>query len=1169
MHDAFFCLIKRFLNLPATVLFSFILAISPGSLLAAENIDQQKGPLWWETLVFLGNAADQSTDPAPDLIPYDSIKKIFHQRIVQPTSQLAGNQSPTPPQTPYVYNQTTNQVQKTQRDANLSSIQKDRRANYPTDMLDLESQPPRTDAPIGGSDVAPTGNWIKPVQAPRQSFMQVASTIINEQLDPNDHTGKIKILDTLQVIQHMVDCQAAGASATECFKKYVHSFAVSKAVSEGLSVLGQYGGWYLAKNAALGEAVLGGAATVSYLAYADYLAVQQIMEVCQIKINQYGDELANQRQAESNLGSDRFNWSGSLPELKTRLDLFQQQFDEYMIQAGDELFVAWGEADKGFSNVKKYREDLNKFLDSFLSPEDLGTAMEEACDQDDPGELGIKLETINEGIDQKKTLISKSLERAGALAKKCSTEEEAESIRAMHELLNGVTLDLEKDLQEWSHLIGEIDKKKIEAGKQKQEELVEEAKQAVELQEAYEAFTDTHFIASIGAWRSEEAYTDYIKMKKIFLQRWKRLYFFLNSRAEEILINENLEKAQAMLAATDSYLKGFKPSRMPFDSADQYKQEVEDKITELKYMEDVGVKLHDAIKERVQALENVQNPCEIKKESVEKDKWLALLKEQVNKLPQLARECVEVEIPDVVGMQLSTAVNLLQNLHLEVKPKEQDDVCLEQKICNTVSYQIPEKGRKRRRGSRVVLGHWGAYDKDAQCEHLQRKIGMLRYDKNLSEANRLLKAMRSLGCKESDDAALGISRAEQLQRDEKKIFLPKVIGYPIDQAMEKLRDAGFKIDSMFDVMKVATGDYTKNQQIKSQNPPGDTYQTKGAAVILTCWQFDSNIAVRDHKCSVKGSRATWNFDLNKTECVCPDGTVKITSTKRGARCAPCDDVKLYFDREITRGNLDRAEKIRKLAQERCLWEGQAQYALNQALAEEQAAATCNQQKKGSTPVPVGDGKYRCDCPGGTVDTKTRKFGAKCVPCNEMASHFDKATAANDLQRANKILNISRHCPWSQKGSQILADMQQPIQPAVQKPPARPPVPTQQRPPQQNQPTRQGVLTGTWSFRTAGIKPIKFEGRNLDGSEYSHDITGGNFSGTLHLTQSGQSLRGQLSAHGQRFPLDGTVNGSAVTICLSTPEGRECMPGTINYQRLTLSGRFPGPGNETWSAVKQR
>ena len=86
-----------------------IYAILPFSAaLAEENSKQEeKQPLWWQTLEYFAQGADQSTSPAPDLIPYDTIKDLLNEHIVRPTQM--GFDGPKGSEFNMPYYQTRNQ----------------------------------------------------------------------------------------------------------------------------------------------------------------------------------------------------------------------------------------------------------------------------------------------------------------------------------------------------------------------------------------------------------------------------------------------------------------------------------------------------------------------------------------------------------------------------------------------------------------------------------------------------------------------------------------------------------------------------------------------------------------------------------------------------------------------------------------------------------------------------------------------------------------------------------------------------------------------------------------------------------------------------------------------------------------------------------------------------
>lgn|GEM_PF-3675165 len=577
--DRCFCRKQRLV----AILFFYFLFFAAGSVtvFCAQKSEQEDG-LWWETLRFTARGSDQATSPAPDLLPYKWVKERAGELLsgISKFSRLGAiDAAPSLGTSGWTYRQVDNSLINVWRDRNVQGVRDYVRRNYPRTPTELGALENRG-GPPGGRDVAVVQGQLKPIRAPRLTFAQVAEPVLKKQLDPNDHVGKLKLLNTLQALQHLINCQAQGQAVTQCAKDYGLSFAMSKAVMELLATMGQQLGWHFLKDAALGELIVGSTATIGYLAYADYVAIQEIHALLQELSKSHEDALSNQRMAEHNAVAGRENWDGSMRGLQIRLDLFRQQFDKQLLVAGEDLFQAWGDADESYLKARSSREALGKALDSFLAPAWVQQRLAEFCRN--AGEAGAR---------NGEAALRDELRQALMRASQCGSLREAGDLWSVYVQLD-TKLRLLPSYGPWLALL-------------------DDARQARELQTLYGSFDDTYQDAVMSAWAARMAYEDYRKTLQVFMARWRRFELFLRERAQDGLPQDARDKALEMISSVGQYIAAFQPRRMPGNHPGDYEDRLGAIERELMYMDGVGQKLGDEISRRLAGLAEIRLDCPV------------------------------------------------------------------------------------------------------------------------------------------------------------------------------------------------------------------------------------------------------------------------------------------------------------------------------------------------------------------------------------------------------------------------------------------------------------------------------------------------------------------------------------------------------------------------------
>ncbi len=123
--------------------------------------------------------------------------------------------------------------------------------------------------------------------------------------DPKLHDGGMEVLSTLQTIQHLIDCKNKGSDVRECAKTYILNKAAARAMFEVLQLTGM---------------VTHG--VVLSLAYADYVAIKNIMKAYEVTAAMWDDYEQARKQQAANDSADVSNWDGRLDKLEDMVTLF-------------------------------------------------------------------------------------------------------------------------------------------------------------------------------------------------------------------------------------------------------------------------------------------------------------------------------------------------------------------------------------------------------------------------------------------------------------------------------------------------------------------------------------------------------------------------------------------------------------------------------------------------------------------------------------------------------------------------------------------------------------------------------------------------------------------------------------------------------------------------------
>ncbi len=289
---------------------------------------------------------------------------------------------------------------------------------------------------------------------------------------------------------------------------------------------------------------------------------------------------------------------------------------------------------------------------------------------------------------------------------------------------------------------------------------------------------------------------------------------------------------------------------------------------------------------------------------------------------------------------------------------------------------------------------------------------------------------------------------------------------------------------------------------------------------------------------------------------CPDNTVKLSDDNNQIQCVPCKT--LHSDYTVAKGQGESkyAASLLDLASD-CKWTKQASQQVRNQQLQTELNNKCNQQMSGSHAVINGD-RYNCYCNDGMIELTYSNGNKSCQSCQQIGDMVNAALKQNNINSVKGLIPGAKHCGWYDQAVNIIAGMENNSQPPRQ--------PNQQQ---------TGPLTGTWDMYWKDLDPYYGPDHyNIDGSFSSKgmtlDFTG--HKGTIILTQSGNSIRGRWQGDGATAPVDGNVKGNNVRFCLITPDEKHCVPLTINFSNMTMSGLAKNRHGEEdirWTLKKRR
>jgi hypothetical protein len=492
------------------------------------------------------DAVDQSTRPAPG---------VFNLRQRAEQQALEEEQSQTQPAPPY--QQVPPEVQKNQRDQNMKEMQRRVREDKNRSIEDRNWRANKQrgiDRKSGPGDIADEpGKYSKPPTRFQEWVKRnFTKDELKKQLDPEGHTGKLKILDTAAKIQQLIDCKRSGKTAKQCAKEMGLNWATAKSVGQLLNLV---------------SPALASAATVGSLAVADYKAVKSIMELHQIRKAMKEDRKQREKQERDNFESDRLTWPGTMNSLQTRLDTLQQQFDSKLDPADQELKAACGELfgvhQALAGKVSAAQAAVNGAVNSGIT--------QEAVDTTCPSAVQGQLDQLQSRMDTCQSTISSAAVGVKALAVKClsaGSAQRRQEIAAKIAELQGISKtlagSLQADLAKAQSIVQDANGKvnAIKASAQtslnvcnaKFRPLAAEATAAVaELRAALTALR-------LSVRRVQSASKAYESLKKEYLNRLQNLSLSIRKQLENSTNDRLIKEVNAKLDSMRQYISTKKPT---------------------------------------------------------------------------------------------------------------------------------------------------------------------------------------------------------------------------------------------------------------------------------------------------------------------------------------------------------------------------------------------------------------------------------------------------------------------------------------------------------------------------------------------------------------------------------------------------------------------------------
>lgn len=532
--------------------------------------DETSPKTWWNEWEGFIKMMDQSTQPAPDFIPYNRIKYSVYQNAIVPTqnayNKLTGNEPASKPTGLQKYQPKPPQVQAAERQQTAvrfknQSHTNPRNAATTDDLADL----PNDSEPRAPGNIAPQSDWQKiPGEKTGPSFYERNLPKVKKMLadDPKNHTGSLKILETLQTMQMLIKCKEQGFTAKQCASMYIQNFATGKAVSELLQLLG-----------ASSVAVYGS------LVYADYVAIQNISKMIKIHQAMLEDAERNRKQALENDIVNYAHWNGEIDSLQKILEIFLQQYTSRQNPLSRELLDAWARSDKLIEQVKEKRSALTRAIADYQESGKFEEQLLASCPREN--EQAIQGD-VNSDCRE---IITNALNKFAP---------------PLQETYNAS--DLIRQYQEDCKNKADAE---MNTCSESREKILQQSNDAALLQKPALEFKLAYENCVTAVLMARGLLEQYKTNKTAFENRKARLVQFLRPQAQEMLRMREKELSQALRMIEDMKrsLTEYKPKPSYFDSSDGYQLSIDAMISDLKFMRDIPEKLVTSIKEKTARLE--------------------------------------------------------------------------------------------------------------------------------------------------------------------------------------------------------------------------------------------------------------------------------------------------------------------------------------------------------------------------------------------------------------------------------------------------------------------------------------------------------------------------------------------------------------------------------------
>ena len=599
----------------------------------SQQTAQERPPYWWELI-------DLSTEAAVDLVPYDWLKNQAEKLVVLSSNAVAhdGSRADVPGDMPPAEALS----QEAGHDLTLDEIRQRFRKNHPqyyflrgkdleqfmyrerlSDLLQMKN------VQLLGS-IAPNGNWRRIPKPKPMTFRNFFFRCKNQwkgctwnfyknQMDPSGHSGKVKLLDYVQTIQHIIDCTKTGKTVRQCAKDYLLPFALSKSVMEFIKSSVSFASWkYMGQEA--GAAIEAGSTAVSlanfgFLAYADYKALQEISLFLEEREKLEKTKQSNRQLEERNLEIDKALWDGSASSLKAIFDLFWQQYNSRAIKLEKELLYTWAYATDTAKELQKRQEILASELKKFKKD----------CKNDQRalnmllnGDKRFKpiLSTLNFDLNTAYSLFKQEYFSSNICANDQLRSEAFENYGKIKQLLAKIDQQLTTIQKNWQQFEQKEKDKIIGLANQF-------VKPVVLAPGLYEAYLD--FLLAYG--QNMAMVNRLLKLNRAYYRtntrythgRLRNLLLFLNSRIDTFPNEETQEKFREKLQEFEQKIQERKPHycglspkynlKAPCSSSDSlikgYNMEIESMTRDLYYADGTGLQLRTTIESELSRFKDI------------------------------------------------------------------------------------------------------------------------------------------------------------------------------------------------------------------------------------------------------------------------------------------------------------------------------------------------------------------------------------------------------------------------------------------------------------------------------------------------------------------------------------------------------------------------------------